>query len=123
MNYIPIFQQHVCHERWDLEQLTDREGTLSLTLVDSQQKRMQILFDSHMAYRKLDEGDALLMLANIQKTGGTGKYLYKVEDSTFLAWFNQQRCGDVPGQPLVHYCVAAMNDILDVLAINEPMFL
>ncbi len=120
MNFIPILQEHVRDGQWDLEQLIDSSGILVLTLLDDRGRRIKLSFDSHMAYRKLDEGDALLTLSHMRKTGGTGKYLYRVEDSAFAAWFNQERCDSGSNPSLVHYSVAAANDIVDVLALEPP---
>jgi hypothetical protein len=120
MKFIPILQEHVRDGHWDLEQLVDRNGILVLTLLDDHGRRMRLSFDSHMAYRRLDEGDALLTLADMRKTGGTARYFYRVEDSTFAAWFNEERCDSGSNHALVHYSVAAANDIVDVLALEPP---
>jgi hypothetical protein len=121
MNFIPILQERVHDGHWDLEQLLDRGGTLVLALLDDRGRRTRLAFDSYMAYRKLDEGDALLTLAAMRKTGGTAKYFYRVEESAFVAWFNQERCAEESSQNLVHYVVAAENDIVDVLALDPPI--
>jgi hypothetical protein len=120
MKFFPILQEHVRDGHWDLEQLVDRNGILVLRLLDDHGRRIKLLFDSHMAYRKLDEGDALLTLADMRKTGGTARYFYRVEESTFLAWFNQERCDSGLNRALIHYAVAAANDIVDVLALEPP---
>jgi hypothetical protein len=119
-NFIPIFQEYVRAGRWDLEQLIDREGTLVITLLDDAGHRTKLSFDSYMTYRKLDEGDALLTLANMRKSGGTAKYFYLVEDSDFVVWFNKERCNQDTSQVLRHYVVAAINDVVDILALDPP---
>ena len=121
-NFIPIFQEHVHAARWNLEQLIDREGTLVLTLMDDARGRIKLSFDSYLSFRKLDEGDALLTLANMRRSGGTAKYFYRVEDSEFVAWFNKERCGQDSSQAMRHYVVAAVNDVVDVLALDLPIF-
>jgi hypothetical protein len=120
MNFTPILQEQVRNGHWDLEQLLDYRGILGLTLLDNHSRQIKLSFNSYMAYRKLDEGDALLMLAAIQKTGGTAKYFYRVENSDFLAWFNRERCANESSQLLIHYTVAAENDIVDILALYPP---
>jgi len=121
MKFIPIFPELQSNGGWEFDQLIDRGGTLALTLVGAGNRRATLSFDSYFCYRKLDEGDALLTLVEIGKTGGTGRYFYRVEDSTFLAWFNQERCIDNSSAPLIHYTIAASNDIIDVLAIDSPL--
>ena len=121
MNFIPIIQEQVADGHWNLEQLLDREGTLSLALQNDRGQRLTLSFDSYMAYRKVDEGDALLMLSQMRKTGGTAKYFYRVEESTFVEWFNLERCAEGSVQDLIHFALAAENDIVDVLALELPI--
>ncbi len=118
--YIPILQEHFCNARLDLEELVDRAGSLVLTLASTDGSQIRLKFDSYMAYRKLDEGDALLTLSAMRKTGGMGKSFYRVDDSDFLIWFNEERCGAAPGKSLVHYAIATVNDIVDVLSLDPP---
>jgi hypothetical protein len=119
--YIPILQEHSKGAPLELEQLLDHGGTLILTIVDAHERRIRLLFDSYMAYRKLDEGDALLTLADMKRTGGVGKWFDRVEDSEFLAWFNKESCDARANQNLVHYAIAALNDVVDVVALNAPV--
>ena len=121
MNFVPVFQKHVLDGQWDLQELVDKSGTLALTLNDDRARRITISFDSYMAYRKLNEGDALLTLSSMRKTSGTAKYFYRVEDSAFTVWFNQERFDSEPVHTLVHYCIAATNDIIDILALEPPV--
>jgi hypothetical protein len=118
--FVPIYQQHVGDSEFDLEELVDRDGELALTLADADGKRVRLTFATYLAYRKRDEGDALLTLAHMNESGATGKQFYRVEDSDFLMWFNEERCGASAGQTLVHFAIASMNDIVDVIATDEP---
>lgn len=120
-NFVPILQEHVRATPFELEELLDRAGTLVLTLSDASDVRIKLKFGAYMAYRKLDEGDALLTLSAMRRSGGTGKVFYRVDDSKFAIWFDAERCNDGRGQPLVHYSVASMNDIVDVLSLEPPI--
>jgi len=73
-----------------------------------------------MCFRKMDEGDGLLTLSRIKKTGGTGKYFYRVESSEFVEWFNRERSATAHVAPVQHYVVAAANDIVDMLCLEPP---
>ena len=119
--YVPILQEHSKDPPLELEQLLDREGTLILTMVDAHERRIRLLFDSYMVYRKMDEGDSLLTLNDMVKTEGTGKWFYRVEDSEFLAWFNRESCDARANQNLVHYSITALNDVVDVIALDAPV--
>jgi hypothetical protein len=43
-----------------------------------------------------------------------------VEESKFIAWFHQESFAVRVGQPVVHYAIAAANDVIDVIAFEEP---
>lgn len=118
--YVPILQENLSRAQYELEELVDREGALVLVLANNDGQRVRLKFDSHLAFRKMDEGDALATLAAMRRSGGTGKYFYRVDESEFVAWFNSERYGAAPGQPLIHYAIAAQNDIVDVLSIRAP---
>ncbi len=118
--YVPILQEHLRNARLEFDQLVDRSGTLFVALADANGRHTYLKFDSYMAYRKLDEGDALVTLSAMRKSGSASKCFYRVDDSDFLAWFNTERCGQSPGQPLTHYLIATTNDIIDVLSLDPP---
>jgi hypothetical protein len=101
--------------------LLDHNGVLTLKLVDAQGNAIKVTFDSYLAYRKIDEGDALLTLAEMRNTGGTAKCFYQVQDSAFIAWFNEERCHIDSSDTLIHFSVAASNEIIDVLALQQPV--
>ncbi len=119
--YVPVYQDEAAAGQFDLTQLLDSRGVLVITLESGEGKAVSFEFDSYLAYRKLDEGDALLTLSAIRLSGGTGKWFYRVEDSDFLSWFIAERCGLSEGHGVpVHYVFAALNDILDVISPEPP---
>jgi hypothetical protein len=118
--YIPIFQEYARNARFDFEELHESSGVLMVTLTDDRGGQIVLNFDSYFAYRKLEEGDALLTLESMQNSGGATKCFYRVDASDFLRWFNAERCGELVGGPLIHYSIAALNDIIDVLALEPP---
>src|SRR5258706_15603868 len=101
---VAILQEQGFRLSLDLMELVDREDVLVLTLGDADGRCVQVRFDSYVAYRKLDEGDALLTRAAMRRSGGTGKYFYRVEDSDLGAWFHAERCVAGP-KPVVRYAV------------------
>lgn len=119
--YVPILQEYSKFAPLELEQLVDYEGKLTLIIVDAHERRISLTFDSYMTYRKIDEGDALLTLVDMKKTGGLGKWFYRVEDSELLSWFNKESCDARANQNLVHYSIAALNDVVDVIALDPPV--
>jgi hypothetical protein len=120
MIYIPFLKEYTLDGRWDLIELFDRGGVLSLNLIDLSGRRLAIIFDSYLLYRKMDEGDAMLTLSLIRNTGGLGKYFYKVEDSDLIRWFQSERCYKKIDESLHHITVAADNDIIDIVTLDLP---
>lgn len=121
MQYVPTFQELFAQSKFDLDQLTDRIDKLELELSDGLGRQIKLVFDSHMAYRTRDEGDALATLDAIAESGGTGKYFYVVEDSDFIKWFQSERYEKSSGAKLKHYCIASVNFIVDVIATDPPV--
>lgn len=119
--YVPIFQEFTRKLPYEFEQLLDSGGTLIVTIADADGNVLDVCFDSYMVYRKMDEGDALVALAEMAKTGGTTRTFYRVDDSEFVAWFNQQGFKYSEIQSLSHYVVATANDMVDVVAFEMPV--
>jgi hypothetical protein len=122
MKFVPVFQDQVVTAGLDLEQLTDNIKSLCVTLRDKAGGGITLTFESHMAYRARDEGDAMVTLDLMSKSGGTGKYFYEVEESDFIAWFNAERYEASTDAGLKHYCIASTNFIVDVIATEPPVF-
>lgn len=119
--YLPIFEELLSYAPFELEELVDREGVLTLVLSGNQDKqRVEMQFDSYFLYRKLAEGDALLTLSAMKRTGGLAKWFYRVNDSDFVAWFKKERCDGKFVQALTHYVVATLDDIVDIVALEAP---
>jgi len=118
-HYVPILQEYVCNTRFEFDQLIDHAGILVIRL-NNNNSQLELKFSSYVAYRKLDEGDALLTLSAMRNSGKTNKCLYRVDNSNFLTWFNTERCGSMSNQCVTHYSIAPANDIIDVLSLDFP---
>jgi hypothetical protein len=119
-DYVPIFQEICSDVVFALDRLSDHDGALLIQISSDDNRRLNVAFDSYLAYRKMDEGDALLMLEHMKRSGGTTKTFYRVENSEFMSWFHVQSCGVRSGQSLIHYAIGTTNDIVDVLALSSP---
>ena len=49
-----------------------------------------------------------------------GKLFFKVENSEFIKWFEEEKFGITDTCGLTHYAFITRNDIIDVLAVCEP---
>ena len=119
--YVPIHQEQVKDRVPCLEQLCEKDGALVVILVDGAGRHIKLKFASLVAYRRVYEGDALLILAAMKRSGGTGKWLYQVDDSDFVAWHRLQRGGPMRIQEVLHFTIATQDEIIDVLSTEAPV--
>ena len=120
-HYLAQWQNLAAGHEFALERLIGTPAELRLELTDEADRVLVVRFDAPLAYRRLDEGDALTMLAQIAASGGNGKTFYEVKDSDFLAWFLEQNHGIWKNRGLRHFTITTMNDVIDVLALEPPI--
>jgi len=75
-------------------------------------------FDSHLAYRNIDEGDRLRSLGAV--CDARPAIIYLVEDSEWLKWFKEENQGKYGGDNLFHWAIITPNDWVDVISIEPP---
>lgn len=119
-DYLAIWQDVAANRRFELDELRDSAGGLRLELSDDADRKVVILFDSHLSYRRIDEGDAFSTIANLVASAGTGKAFYEVQKSDFLAWFHEQSRGLYLDRSLQHFAIYTSNDMIDVIAFGPP---
>ena len=117
---MPVLQEHAPEQLFDLGRLLDESGVLEIALLRDDGGKFELLFPSYLAYRKLDEGDALRVLKDAADSTKLGRSFYRVEESDFLDWFIAQRGGIRANDPLIHFVVMTMNDIIDVICRDAP---
>ncbi|EDT4881533.1 hypothetical protein B6B03_004688, partial [Salmonella enterica subsp. enterica serovar Berta] len=71
------------------------------------------------SFRVTDEGDLLKMLG--EQKGKMRVGIYKVEDSSYLEWFNDQSFNIHEKEKIIHYLIVTVNDIIDVLSSESPV--
>ncbi|MEZ5831372.1 MAG: hypothetical protein R3D05_09330 [Dongiaceae bacterium] len=120
--YVPILHEHAPSALYDLERLMDERGLLTLHLLQDNSRRRTLVFDGYLAYRKRDEGSALKTLGEVKDSGGLGASFYRVEESEFLAWFEADGHGVNRGRGWMHVAVMTVNDIIDVICRQVPLF-
>lgn len=118
--YFPIFQELFSDSPYSFIRLSDNDEVLEICLLGKSGLKIRFLFDSHLCYRKLDEGDALRTLSQISPEGLAGRYFYLVENSDFVEWFIDQSYGVREIGVVEHYLICSENDIIDVLSLNPP---
>ena len=100
--------------------IVDENGVLTVVLEDESGKRLKISFDAYLAFRKIDEGDALHTLVDISKTSVLRTGLYLVEESEYLRWFHFESKSIHESQKLAHYCLSTVDSVIDVISFDPP---
>src|SRR6185312_10261553 len=95
--------------RYAEERISDQAGTLEIHLEDEGGAKLSVAFDAYLAFRKMDEGDALHTLQDIEETSELGTRLYLVEDSEYLRWFHFESENVRKGQEIAHYCLTTID--------------
>jgi hypothetical protein len=118
--YTPFSFGHSFSSTLELEQLLDQKGILKLTMSDDAGARFSVTFDGYIAYWKIDESRAFVILSELAESGSTTNTFYRAEKSDLLAWFEKQTSGAYSDSGAVHYTVAALDDIVEVLSPYPP---
>lgn len=79
---------------------------------------IRVVFEWVHSFRVTDEGDLLKMQGELNGLMLTG--IYKVEDSRYLAWFNEQSANIHDYGSITHYLVVTGDDVIDVLSSISP---
>jgi hypothetical protein len=119
--YVPILQEHAPSSLFDLDRLIDERGVLSVHLLHESGHRLSLTFEGYLAYRKRDEGNAMRTLSDASGSGGLGKSFYRVEDSSFLEWFEADGYGLHRAEGLVHVVVMTIDDVIDIICQKVPL--
>lgn len=91
--------------------LEDKEGTGAV---------FRVGFDSHLAYRNMDEGDRLRSLPALCETRQAEATVYLVENSEWVKWFKDENQGKYSNDNLNHWAIITPNDWVDVISFEAP---
>lgn len=119
--YLAVWQDVVADRSFELDRLIDGAGELRIDLSDNAGRKILVKFDSHLCYRRIDEGDALIIVEDLEASVGASKVFYKVENSEFMSWFHVQSREIYLGRALHHFAICTSNDIIDVIALGPPV--
>lgn len=117
--YLPILQEHVTERTYDFVSLFDTDGVLTIRIIDAARNELNIVTDSYLVYRKMDEGDALVALKEIREAGVSARFFYCIENSKFLSWFEESGFGVRTGQSLFHYMICLTDDVIELISTEQ----
>lgn len=105
---------------WQEVHILDADGVLEIALENEAGQGLKLVFPAYLAFRKMDEGDAVHTLEDIAETSEPGTRLYAVAESEYLRWFHFESDAIHKGQKLNHYCLATLDSIIDIISFDPP---
>jgi hypothetical protein len=117
---VPVEHAHFADSRYELSELADKRGRLTLQLEGEGGQQVEIFFDDYIFYSKIDEGDALRTLELVKAQSFIGQTLVMAQDSELAAWVADESFGIRSVDQLQHYVILALNDIVNVISLSAP---
>ena len=105
-----------------IDKLEDSEEGLTISLrfpsySTLHGQKVQLLFDSYVAYRNMDES---YRARTFDVAGGFKGSLYLVEGSSWLKWLHKESLGIYQDDLINHYSIITEADCIDVLSEYKP---
>ncbi|HEY4076804.1 MAG TPA: hypothetical protein VGM26_07705 [Rhizomicrobium sp.] len=119
--FTPVAPEIFGDNRFAEERILDANGVLEIALEEEGGRRLTVSFNAYLAFRKMDEGDALVTLQDIEESSDLTTGLYAVADSEYLRWFHFESEAIHKGQALAHYCLTTVDSVIDVISFDPPM--
>ena len=119
-NFIPLLFDGFSFEGTVLTDFRYIGDSLHLTLsFNSVSDTIKLSFEWINSFRLTDEGDLLKML--FEQNGKMITGFYRVENSSYLEWFNAQSAGVHTDKNIIHYLIVTVNDVVDFLSSQKPL--
>lgn len=117
--YKLAFPDYSVSEVCEFQSLRDTGSQLDIVLADKD-KKILVRFESHLFYRKMEEGDAYKYALDLDAQIPLGAVFYVAEESDLLFWLQEQSFGAKKPENLQHFIIAAANDWMDIIAWAPP---
>lgn len=112
-----------------IEKLVDDKEGFQLFFEDKNKKyTVKVIFENFvLSYRNTDEGHRLKALSFLREKYGKDFYaewsFFKVNNSTYVEWFNQETYNMYSNYDIEHYVFLTCDDIVEVLSTYEPQII
>jgi hypothetical protein len=111
-----------------IESISDSiDDGVKILLFDAQNKKRKVLIsfpNSVDSYRITDESFTYLTIDFLAERYGAKFFhdcaFFKIQDSKYLQWISQQSYGISEKLNFTHFCIIAIDSIIDVIANYEP---
>jgi hypothetical protein len=98
----------------------DLEGFRIIFKDDKSIRHFKFTFENYVSYRNSDEGVRLKSL-NLFPNNSRQWCLFKTSSSDFIDWIITESTGIYSSGDIIHYFFTTSDDIIEVLALEEPL--
>lgn len=120
VSYEEVFQENTGNSEWDLNYLKDTVDNLNIEFIDQSGQRLLFTFAEFLAYRVLDEGDAIRTVSDISSHGVIGKFFYLSKGTPFEEWFHGESFNAHRARGINCYTFASLNHVIEVISLDRP---
>lgn len=108
-------------DEYDFDSISDNSDVLTIKFYN-QKLSASIMFDSHLCYRVMDEGDYISLLLEMAQTPDLkGGILLKVNQfSDFIEWFLEKNRNIRDREDLIHSIISTEGPIIEVISLEKP---
>ena len=121
-NYHPLLLGDFIDETPSLDFIKDEEDILNIQMISSKGTKYLLKFDSYLAFRKIPESYALIILYEIGLASSLKNHLFESTQSEFKNWFVSQSGPLSDAMNIINYTVTLENEVIEVLAEEPPQF-
>lgn len=106
----------------DVDKVIDDSGGLRIYVTYHDNSEVIIFFThNHISYMISDEGDRLVIIDEIIKSGHKGTGFFYVNNSEYLKWLTEQKYNAFNyTEEATHYMIVTNNTIVDIISYDEP---
>ncbi len=100
--------------------------TITISEYDHPNNKLKFFFkDSASAYRCTEESYRIKISESMVQPDGVDLYrswsFFKVKNSTYLLWLEEESCGFFPSKFFTHFAIVGENQIVDIATIGNPI--
>jgi hypothetical protein len=114
-------------KKYYVESIIDNINGFKILLSEENNTEEKVLVsfpDTIRAYRSTSDSFLIQTISYLDKTYGSNFYgnwtFFKIKDSKYLEWLNEESEGISKDYMMKHFCILAMNSMIDIVTGSEP---
>ena len=94
--------------------------------IDNLEINYKIIFESIYSFRQCNESERWRTISSVQFDKGnffSDCLFYEIKNSNYSKWIEEETFATVKAEEIFHFCIVTANDVVDILAYDEPQIL